>query len=219
MLVPMPNREMPARQSLAVSVRLKPGRDDLSLSFANTRYWRGSEPPTEQLNGFADLLTWAKDSEGLPKNAMDGWTRWARDDAAAARVFAEAIDLREAIYRSFSAVAGGEPIADKDFAALRRAVEMSPPRSLLTRIEEGFAWEVENMEASAAGLLAPVLWSAADLLTRNEALPIRRCANDKCLWLFIDQSKAGTRRWCDMNACGNRAKSRRHYLRTKQQAE
>jgi predicted RNA-binding Zn ribbon-like protein len=40
---------------------------------------------------------------------------------------------------------------------------------------------------------------------------VRRCANDKCLWLFIDRSKAGTRRWCDMAACGNRAKAQRHY--------
>ena len=61
-------------------------------------------------------------------------------------------------------------------------------------------------------LLAPILWSAADLLARADRLRVRRCANDKCLWLFIDRSKAGTRRWCDMAACGNRAKAQRHYL-------
>jgi predicted RNA-binding Zn ribbon-like protein len=44
---------------------------------------------------------------------------------------------------------------------------------------------------------------------------VRRCASDACLWLFIDESKAGTRRWCDMSSCGNRAKSRRHYLKSK----
>ena len=69
---------------------------------------------------------------------------------------------------------------------------------------------------TAPGLLAPVLWSAADLATRADRRRVRRCANDACLWLFIDESKAGTRRWCDMSSCGNRAKSRRHYLRTKQ---
>jgi predicted RNA-binding Zn ribbon-like protein len=62
--------------------------------------------------------------------------------------------------------------------------------------------------------LAPVIWSAADLLTRADHR-VRRCANEACLWLFIDESKAGTRRWCDMSSCGNRAKSRRHYLKTK----
>jgi predicted RNA-binding Zn ribbon-like protein len=42
---------------------------------------------------------------------------------------------------------------------------------------------------------------------------VRLCANAQCLWLFLDQSKGGTRRWCDMAACGNRAKARRHYQR------
>ncbi|MBV9150398.1 MAG: CGNR zinc finger domain-containing protein, partial [Alphaproteobacteria bacterium] len=63
--------------------------------------------------------------------------------------------------------------------------------------------------------LAPVLWSAADLLTHADRRRVRRCANDQCLWVFVDDSKAGTRRWCDMASCGNRAKSRRHYLKTK----
>ena len=57
--------------------------------------------------------------------------------------------------------------------------------------------------------------SAADLLANAEHRRVRRCANDECLWLFLDHSKGGTRRWCDMNACGNRAKSKRHYLRSK----
>jgi hypothetical protein len=35
-------------------------------------------------------------------------------------------------------------------------------------------------------------------------------------WLFVDASKNGTRRWCDMTAFGNRAKARRHYLKSRQ---
>ena len=44
---------------------------------------------------------------------------------------------------------------------------------------------------------------------------VRRCANDVCLWLFLDDSKSGNRRWCSMSACGNRAKAHRHYARKK----
>jgi predicted RNA-binding Zn ribbon-like protein len=44
---------------------------------------------------------------------------------------------------------------------------------------------------------------------------LRRCANPECLWLFIDASKSGNRRWCDMASCGNRAKAARHYLKRK----
>ena len=37
-------------------------------------------------------------------------------------------------------------------------------------------------------------------------------------WLFLDTSKAGRRRWCDMADCGNAAKSRRHYARGRRRA-
>jgi predicted RNA-binding Zn ribbon-like protein len=63
--------------------------------------------------------------------------------------------------------------------------------------------------------LAPVLWSAAELLLNAPHRRIRRCANDRCLWLFVDTSKSGTRRWCDMSSCGNRAKAARHYSKVR----
>jgi predicted RNA-binding Zn ribbon-like protein len=79
-----------------------------------------------------------------------------------------------------------------------------------------YVWRIERVGLSGPALLAPVLWSAADLLVQAPHRRIRQCANPQCLWLFIDASKNGTRRWCDMAACGNRAKAQRHYLRSKQ---
>ncbi|MFD4234814.1 CGNR zinc finger domain-containing protein [Streptomyces sp. NPDC058542] len=42
---------------------------------------------------------------------------------------------------------------------------------------------------------------------------IRPCANHACVLHFYDVSKNGTRRWCSMAGCGNRAKAQRHYAR------
>ena len=53
------------------------------------------------------------------------------------------------------------------------------------------------------------------LFESPEVARIRHCANAKCLWLFLDDSKNGSRRWCSMQLCGNRAKAHRHYLRGK----
>ncbi|MET7284533.1 CGNR zinc finger domain-containing protein [Streptomyces sp. NPDC005573] len=44
---------------------------------------------------------------------------------------------------------------------------------------------------------------------------IRVCAHDSCVLRFFDTSRNGTRRWCSMAACGNRAKASRHYARSK----
>lgn len=43
---------------------------------------------------------------------------------------------------------------------------------------------------------------------------IRQCEHDQCTLWFFDISKAGRRRWCSMDQCGNRAKAQRHYKRS-----
>ena len=62
-------------------------RPDLCLDFANTRYWRGQEAPTETLNAPADLAAWAQ----------------VRRKPPAAKEFDQAIALRETLYRLFDA--------------------------------------------------------------------------------------------------------------------
>jgi len=42
---------------------------------------------------------------------------------------------------------------------------------------------------------------------------VRRCADPRCTRVFLDTSRNGTRRWCDMGTCGNRAKAARHRAR------
>ncbi|WP_232524336.1 CGNR zinc finger domain-containing protein [Nocardiopsis gilva] len=44
---------------------------------------------------------------------------------------------------------------------------------------------------------------------------IRRCEGDHCVLYFFDTSRNGTRRWCSMAVCGNRAKAQRHYRKGK----
>ena len=64
-----------------------------------------------------------------------------------------------------------------------------------------------------------VPWLAAqDLLELLRAGPdrIRRCAGRGCVLRFYDASRGGRRQWCSMAGCGNRAKARRHYERTRE---
>ncbi|MEO8392900.1 MAG: CGNR zinc finger domain-containing protein [Chloroflexota bacterium] len=68
-------------------------------------------------------------------------------------------------------------------------------------------------------LLGRVALSAAELLISEAHDRIGQCADDRgCGWLFFDTSKNHSRRWCDMNDCGNRAKQHRHHERRKDQS-
>lgn len=64
----------------------------------------------------------------------------------------------------------------------------------------------------------PIVYSAAKLLASSGLDRVRQCAGDDCGWLFLDTSRNHSRRWCDMADCGNRAKARRHYRRTRSEA-
>jgi predicted RNA-binding Zn ribbon-like protein len=66
------------------------------------------------------------------------------------------------------------------------------------------------------GLELPVLaaaWSAADLLASADVEKVAACPGVDCGWLFLD--RRGRRRWCDMAACGNRAKQAAHAQRAR----
>jgi len=64
-----------------------------------------------------------------------------------------------------------------------------------------------------AGLLIPIVESAADALILGELVRVRRCADPRCGRVFQDETKNGRRRWCDMATCGNRAKAARHRMK------
>jgi predicted RNA-binding Zn ribbon-like protein len=64
-----------------------------------------------------------------------------------------------------------------------------------------------------AGLMIPVVESAAEALVGGELLRVRRCADGRCPRVFFDSTRNGRRRWCDMATCGNRAKAARFRAR------
>ena len=192
---------MSTGQPVIKSNAMKP---DLCLEFANTRYWRGQAQPTETLGAPENLAAWlegnvAKDARPLSR-----------------REFERAIEAREAIWRLFDATARGKAPAAADLETLNELLADAPARTTLKRERNGFAWDVDMRGSTALAQLAPVLWSAGDLLAGNKLDKVRRCANPECIWLFLDDSRAGKRRWCSMSSCGNRAKARRHYHRSRE---
>jgi predicted RNA-binding Zn ribbon-like protein len=180
-------------------------RPDLCLEFANTRYWRGQPTPTETLNLPEDLAGWA--AANVSKDAK----------APQRREFERAIELRETLYRLFETTARKKAPAAQDLEALNEALAAAPTRKALRRERAGFTWDVDMRGSTALVLLAPVLWSAGDLLAGPALDKVKRCANPDCGWLFLDDSRAGKRRWCSMSSCGNRAKARRHYHKVKEE--
>jgi predicted RNA-binding Zn ribbon-like protein len=184
----------------------------LCLDFANT-WGDRSNSAKDLLTGYGDLLRWALGSGVLSDADRKVLETTARSsDETATTVFEEAISIRETIYRIYAAVAGDASPAAADLEDLNEVLESVPQQRLCC----GGAcceWRWPGDGADLRRIVWPVVRSAADLLTSPDVARIRQCQAPDCSWLFLDRSRGGRRRWCDMSVCGNRAKARRYYER------
>jgi len=194
------------------------GSGSLCLDFSNTSEWHASSHPLESLNTFADLVSWSR-ARGLlnDEEASALIAEAARQPEEAARILARAIELREAIYRIFSGIAHDEKPAVADVDGLNAMLSHAMARARVILLNGGlFGWSWSREEPVLDKMLWPIARSAADLLTSDQIERVGQCADDRgCGWLFIDTSRNRSRQWCSMESCGNRAKAKRHYQRTK----
>lgn len=183
----------------------------LSLDFVNTVDTHGTRTD-EKLNGYSDLLWWA-----LRVGMMDDlaaaplFAAAVADPARADEVLAAAVELREALYRVFVAGGAADPA---DLEVLNRALSSALAHLRVTAEEGGLGWGWEE-GPQLERVLWPVVRDAAELLVSGDLRRVGKCCGDNCDWLYLDTSRNRSRRWCDMQSCGNRAKARRHYHRAK----
>jgi len=185
------------------------------LDFANTADWHASQQPLETLKSYPDLVAWAQKKGVLTEAEARRLLKAAEDcPAEAEAVLAEAIDLREAIYRLFSAIAARRPPEAGDLHLLNRALQTAYAHRQLAPLAGGFRWTWVGLAEALDPILWPAAHSAAELLTSAELERVKECADDRgCGYLFLDTSKNRSRQWCSMESCGNRAKVQRHRQR------
>jgi predicted RNA-binding Zn ribbon-like protein len=198
---------------LATTLNIADG--SLCFDFANTLDARRAARTQESLNRYADLVNWAS-KVGIvqPDQASDLLAKADANPSAAEHVLRQVIDLREAIYRAFDAIANDQPPVSADLDLIRDAYARAVSIARIRAADSGFTW---NWGASGSldWPLAPVARDAIELLLSDELGRVKTCNADACGWVFLDTSKNGSRRWCSMDTCGSRMKMRRHYARKK----
>ena len=186
------------------------------LDFVNTVDPRHAPGRREYLDSYRALVAWTARAGVIDADRGERLGAAAAGDPAGAdRVLDRAIRLREALYRVFSLVSGGRPPVPDDLGVLQAELARALAHLRVAWSPAGFGWAWDEASLMLDQVLWPVSRSAADLLVQGPTERIRECPGQgDCGWLFLDLSKNASRRWCDMRACGNRAKARRHYARS-----
>jgi predicted RNA-binding Zn ribbon-like protein len=168
---------------------------NLALDFAGTvKHRRGDR--VDLLRDAADLRRWT-----VAAGLVTGAPGLGDGDLGGA------VALREAIYRAATAALRGTPPAGADREVINAAAAVTPPvPSLPPPVPSPADHAPIERAGDVRAALSLVARAAIDLLGAA-AGTIKECEAPTCSRLYVDASRRGGRRWCDMRECGNRAKA------------
>ncbi len=184
------------------------------LDFVNSdRSVRDRGQLGDAMNAFDSYVSWLSAARVLDAERAEAMLRRAQQQpTAASAALHEARRLRN-VLRSL-AEQSGIPHGRAEETAISEINRILGRSAGSRRVESGsdggFVRSFVTVGDVFAGLLVPVIESAADALVQGDLPRIHRCANPHCNRVFFDASRNGKRRWCDMATCGNRAKAARH---------
>ncbi|MEU7944674.1 ABATE domain-containing protein [Micromonospora taraxaci] len=195
-------------ETLAGVTRMRLVGGNLALDFLNTR----SGPPVgpsddDVLTGYPELVAWGVYAGALSEPEAKALRRRSRDDPGGAQAaFTRSLRIRDDLDEVFRAVA-----ADRgpSTAVLARLRDDEADALGHARLDRGrlFSWTWRD-DQTLARPLRPVVHAAVQLLTTGALDRIKGCGG--CRFLFLDESKNRSRRWCSMDDCGTSEKIRRY---------
>lgn len=185
-----------------------------SLDLANTLEGRLRRRIEEFLPDYRALLSFAAALDLIDDDTHDRLANAAHERPhEATAVHAAALSLREAIFEVASTLVDGDQPDTANLQIIARTAAAAHAAGDFIHEGEGFRW---SWDGSPERLEQP-LWlladAALDLFSNQDLTRLRMCAADDCAWLFLDETRNRSRKWCDMATCGNRAKVARYRSR------
>lgn len=187
----------------------------LWLDFVNTEPASRASDALRDFDGYVHWLELAGVLDGERAGALR--RRAVEQPAGAHAALLDARRVRVGLRALAERGALGERVRLDALAEINRVLGRSAgTRRVERRTDGSYTRSFVPVGDAFAGLMIPIVESAADALILGELSRVRRCADITCIRVFYDNTKNGRRRWCDMATCGNRAKAARHRARARQ---
>jgi predicted RNA-binding Zn ribbon-like protein len=206
---------MPEHRGRIEAIRLVGGATCLDfVNTANGRRLDGTLPAMEEsLCGPLDVVAWGLRAELLTPAEHGSLLVEVVNNADAARSsYAALIVFREALYRLFEALVADPSKEVSGIDNINAVLSQTAGLRKIAACGDRFDWawhKPADPDSMFDVIMGKVAMSTAELLVNGEMSKLRICDFSECDWVFLDTSKNGRRRWCQMDVCGNRAKARR----------
>lgn len=183
----------------------------LWLEFVNTDS-ATQQSRSDLLRDFEALVSWLAERYAIDDERSANIRRRAiLQPAAAMAALVDARRVRNALRALAERGASNDRVREDTVNEINRVLGRSAGTRRLDKMGDGeYVRAFVPTGDAFAGMMIPIVESAADSIVREELARVRRCADPRCYRVFFDNTRNGLRRWCDMGTCGNRAKAARH---------
>lgn len=186
------------------------------FDFTNTISNRNDPDYFDYLTKYDDFVDWINKIKLLPKGKMDAIATFSKSHTRkSADTLRQIIEVREVVFKLFSSLAQQQK-ADRETVDAFNGFFSEALSNM--RVEVGRKEVATSFIVSEKTILKEPLYilvkNAFDILSTQSFDRIKECPT--CRWLFLDTTKNGKRRWCNMQVCGSNDKARRYYQRKKE---
>ncbi|MBV7272842.1 CGNR zinc finger domain-containing protein [Clostridium sp. PL3] len=170
--------------------------DFLCMDFINSQWYKTHKTFTDPLkdeNWFKNFyLKWNLSFTNIPDKEM----------------IDRLLELRDFLSCITDNLYAKKTIASKDINKLNEYLKAFSFYKVLKKEQNKFYLKTIPLKSDLHLIIFEIISSFIDMITKYDIERIKLCENPDCKWIFYDESKSHTRKWCD-NTCATLIKVRR----------
>jgi predicted RNA-binding Zn ribbon-like protein len=169
--------------------------------------WRGVKATEDRLDNPDWLVQWVKQHQ------------LSVDHLPSPKELNALKQLRTFLHRMVTNFAANSLPSEEDVEALNKVMADGAVIRQIRRIGDRYNMSMSPLGHHWSNVQAEIAASMAKMMAEGERSRVRICDNPSCLWIYYDETRNRSKRYCDDKYCGNLIKVRRFRARQKAAAE
>ena len=176
------------------------------LDFINTFDDLGKTRDLDAMPDWGTVLKWAIDTEILSGEEVSTLSKLTSTPSAALEL-EKLHEFRHSGWNAFTRIAAKKTPSTEDLVNISDSIKWSMQYASMQKTSSGYEWIITGPDRDLTLIRARLGITLSELMSSENLDRISECGN--CTGLFLNKGRGIGRRWCRMNTCGNRTKTRR----------
>lgn len=117
--------------------------------------------------------------------------------------------FRELLFQALLGLCNQQQLEPSFIERINAILEKGHTQEMLVLKENRYYLQTRHYSNDLVWVMYQIARSFSELISQYPLTYLKKCENPECDWIFYDDSKSHTRKWCD-NRCANLMKVRRY---------